>query len=586
MSSRFPLRSPLPTPRDRSYVQSPTSSHHMKTIFATTSTTQPPTLAVKSSPQQKTKIRANPSLLAAVFNGLDHFINNFIDPPLLPATDPRYVLSGNFAPVDELPPTECEVAEGTLPPCLAGAYIRNGPNPHFLPRGPYHPFDGDGMLHSVRISCGRATFCSRYVKTYKYTIERDVGHPVFPTIFSGFHGVAAATARTVLAVARILAGQFNPRNGIGSANTNVAFLGNRLYALCESDLPYAVRLTPDGDIETLGQHSFGGKLVASMAAHPKTDPDTGETFAFRYSLFSPFLTFFHFDPLGNKRPDVPIFSMHDQSFFHDFAITKNYVVFVNIHLGLRLGKLIRGGSIVGGDPTRIPRLGIIPRYAKDDAEMRWFDVPGFNILHVTNAWEDDGDDCSEAVVVVVAPNVVSMGDEDEVLERLDLMQTRMEKLKLEVETGKVTRYSMSRKNNLELATMNPAYVGKKNRYVYAGVVDRTPRMSGVVKLDVWAAGGEERECTVASREFGSGWYGGEPLFVAREADDPTAAEDDGYLMCYVHNEEENESRLLVMDAKSPRLDVVAAVKLPQRVPYGFHGLFVGESDLRRQNRVR
>lgn len=60
-----------------------------------------------------------------------------------------------------------------------------------------------------------------------------------------------------------------------------------------------------------------------------------------------------------------------------------------------------------------------------------------------------------------------------------------------------------------------------------------------------------------------------------------AEEDDGYVVSYVHDENTGESRFLVMDAKSPNLDLVATVKLPRRVPYGFHGLFVAESDLNR-----
>lgn len=58
-----------------------------------------------------------------------------------------------------------------------------------------------------------------------------------------------------------------------------------------------------------------------------------------------------------------------------------------------------------------------------------------------------------------------------------------------------------------------------------------------------------------------------------------ANEDDGYVMLYVHNEKTEESNFLVMDATSPNLDIVANVKLPRRVPYGFHGLFVSENDL-------
>jgi 9-cis-epoxycarotenoid dioxygenase len=79
-----------------------------------------------------------------------------------------------------------------------------------------------------------------------------------------------------------LAGQYNPANGIGLANTSLAFFGNRLYALGESDLPYSVRLTSNGDIHTLGRHDFDGQLFMSMTAHPKVDPETGEAFSYVY----------------------------------------------------------------------------------------------------------------------------------------------------------------------------------------------------------------------------------------------------------------------------------------------------------------
>ena len=100
---------------------------------------------------------------------------------------------------------------------------------------------------------------------------------------------------------------------------------------------------------------------------------------------------------------------------------------------------------------------------------------------------------------------------------------------------------------------------------------------GVVKLDLSMEGGEE--CTVASRLYGPGCYGGEPFFVARDPENSAAEEDDGYLVTYVHDENAQESKFLVMDAKSSTLDIVAAVKLPQRVPGGFHGLFLSELEL-------
>ncbi|KAG8362910.1 hypothetical protein BUALT_BualtUnG0025000 [Buddleja alternifolia] len=186
--------------------------------------------------------RKNQSLLATIFNSLDDFISTFIDLPLHPSINPKHVLSGNYAPVDELPPTACTVMEGSLPSCLNGAYIRNGPNPQFTPRGPYHVFDGDGMLHMIKISQGKATFCSRYNKTYKYTVERDIGYPLFPSVFSSFNGLGASIARIGLSFARVLIGQFDPiTHGLGTANTSLALFSGHIFALCESDLPYAIK---------------------------------------------------------------------------------------------------------------------------------------------------------------------------------------------------------------------------------------------------------------------------------------------------------------------------------------------------------
>ncbi|KAI5656555.1 hypothetical protein M9H77_25348 [Catharanthus roseus] len=511
------------------------------------------------------------SFPSIIFNAVDDFINKYVDPPSRPSLDPKVVLSDNFAPVSELPPTDCVVIEGSLPPCLDGAYIRNGPNPQHLPRGPYHLFDGDGMLHSIRISKGKATLCSRFVKTYRYQIEREFGCSVFPNVLSGFNSLPACIARGALTALRIATGQFNPKNGVGQANTSLALIGGNLHALCEGDLPYTVKLVSDGDIITIGRHNFDGNLVTNMTAHPKIDQETGETFGFKYGVMSPFLTYFRINPNGTKQPDVPIFSLKSLSLTHDFGITKKYAIFPDIQITMRPMQMLARGSPVGADLSKVSRLGVIPRYAKDESEMKWFDVPGFNIGHAINAWdEDDGNS-----VVLLAPNLVPI---QHALENMDLIHASMEKVKIDLNTGTVWRFPVS-KRNLDFGVINPAYVGKKNKYVYAAIGDPFPKISGVAKLDISASDSEGRECIVASRLFGPGCFAGEPFFVAKEPNNPNADEDDGYIVTYMHNENSGESRFLVMDAKSPNLEIVTAVKLPQRVPYGFHGLFVRESDL-------
>ncbi|KAL0447667.1 UNVERIFIED_CONTAM: putative carotenoid cleavage dioxygenase 4, chloroplastic [Sesamum latifolium] len=285
------------------------------------------------------------SSLASIFKTLDDLVCSFLDLPLRPSIDPKHVLSGNFAPVDELPPTPCEVVEGSLPSCLDGAYIRNGPNPRFIPSGPYHLFDGDGMLHMIRISRGEATFCSRYVKTYKYMVEQEIGYPIFPSVFSSFNGFGASIARSFLTLSKMLTAQFDPiRHGFGVANTSLALFAGHLFALCESDIPYAIKVTADGDIITMGRHGFqrsSREWFFRMTAHPKIDQETGEAFAYRCHPLWPFLTFFRFDSEGRKYKDVPIYSANGPTLTHDFAVTKSYAIFPDVQIVMNLLWILR-----------------------------------------------------------------------------------------------------------------------------------------------------------------------------------------------------------------------------------------------------
>ncbi|XP_047338471.1 probable carotenoid cleavage dioxygenase 4, chloroplastic [Impatiens glandulifera] len=577
--SPFSLSTPLPSPHLPhstlfTTITSVRIEDKQSPVIQTTKPNPQSPPPVNQYPPSKPSRRIQSSVPGTILNAFDDIINKFIDPPIRPSVDPKFVLANNFSPVVELPPSECEIIFGSLPECLNGAYIRNGPNPQFLPRGPYHLFDGDGMLHAIRISKGRATLCSRYVQTYKYSIENEIGGSIVPNVFSGFNGLVPSVARGALIVGRTLAGQFNPINGIGLANTSLAMFGGGLFALGESDLPYAVKISPDGDVLTVGRHDFGGKLFMSMTAHPKVDPETNETFGFRYGPIPPFLTFFRFDRYGNKQPDVPIFSMTSPSLLHDFAITKKYAVFSDMQIEMNPGKMIFGsGSLVGADTGKVPRVGIIPRYAMDESEMKWFDVPGFNPMHSINAWEEDDGQS----LILVAPNILSV---EHTLERMDLVHSQVEKIKINLKNGIVSRQPIAARN-LDFSVINPNYTAKKSRYVYAAIGDPMPKISGVVKLDLSLSETDRRDCMVASRMFGPVCYGGEPFFVAKEPNNPMADEDDGYVITYVHNENTGESRFLVMDARSSGLDVVAAVKLPRRVPYGFHGLFVNESDLKK-----
>src|SRR4029079_18737308 len=88
-------------------------------------------------------------------------------------------LDGNYAPVREETEAENLRVIGELPKGMDGMYVRTGPNPQFDPRGQYHWFDGDGMLHGVRVKDGKASYRNRYVVSKGYLEEKAEGTAIF-----------------------------------------------------------------------------------------------------------------------------------------------------------------------------------------------------------------------------------------------------------------------------------------------------------------------------------------------------------------------------------------------------------------------
>jgi carotenoid cleavage dioxygenase len=67
----------------------------------------------------------------------------------LPADDTHPYRTGAWRPqTTEWDASQLDV-EGEIPRDLAGVYLRNTENPLIASQGLYHPFDGDGMLHSI-----------------------------------------------------------------------------------------------------------------------------------------------------------------------------------------------------------------------------------------------------------------------------------------------------------------------------------------------------------------------------------------------------------------------------------------------------
>jgi carotenoid cleavage dioxygenase len=305
-----------------------------------------------------------------------------------------------------------------------------------------------------------------------------------------------------------------------------------------------------------------------MTAHPKIDPETGEMLFFGYSPFPPFLQYHVADREGGLvRSEV--IDVAWPSMIHDFAVTREHVVFILCPLVFSFENMRERGGAFSWEPERGTRLGVMPRNG-GNADVRWFTTDPCYVFHPMNAYTQ-GDEIVLDVARYGRLDFMTRQGVEELSYR-DENAARMHRWRLDLRGGGVRSTPLD-DLTAEFPRIDERLVGRKYRFGYT--VAREPELNEGTRPVFTAIRRYDLERgTMETRRFGVGNGVGEPLFIRRR---DAAAEDDGYVVTLVYDQARNASDFWILDARDIGGEPIARVVLPHRVPYGFHGNWAAAS---------
>ncbi|MFF3215691.1 carotenoid oxygenase family protein [Streptomyces sp. NPDC002886] len=467
-----------------------------------------------------------------------------------PRFDPTRVphLLGSFAPVsEEVDVGDLEVT-GEIPPALDGLYLRNGPNPRFTPIGSYlYPIDGDGMLHGIWLSQGRARYRNRFVRTPALRAEERVGR----ALWGGLESMIMPDADQV---GPELAGTFRDMPDV-----NVVRHGGRILALAEAACPFGI----GAGLETLGREDFDGALPMGITAHPKTDPVTGEMVVFCYGLEAPYLTWSVIGRDGTvTRGPTPIAGVDEPMMIHDMALTARYAVIVLAPAFLDLAAAMTGGPLLAWRPERGTRVVLVPR---DGGPPRWADDEAFWLWHTVNAYDDGPGPEAPVVLDYVQWSRLTVGGEREpgaAPASGGLVRARIDPV-----AGTMARTPLD-DARVEFPRIDDRLIGRRHRHVAlatgTGRTDLLPGEYDAVRFHDTETG--------TARVWDAGDLSvGEPVFAPVPGLD---SQEHGYWLTFATDRTDGSAWFLVVPAEDPASGPVARVRIPVRVPLGLHGCWL------------
>lgn len=444
-------------------------------------------------------------------------------------------LTGVHRPMAQEVTLEDLTVTGTIPAELNGRYLRNGPNPA-LPPDPasYHWFTGAGMVHGIAISGGKAQwYRNRWVRG----------------------------AEACAALGEELPPGERRDDGFDAPNTNVVGIAGRTWAIVEAG-GHPVEMSHR--LETIAHNKFDGTLRNSYTAHPHECPATGERHAICYRA-DVMDTVWHtvLDREGHVIREEAIAVQHGPS-IHDCAITAEHVLVFDLPVTFSMGKLIAGYRFpYQWNPEHRARVGVLGRNAPADSII-WCDVDPCYVFHPANAFVDaDG----RIIVDVVTHDRMfarsNYGPDSEA--------SQFERWTIDTAAKAVTRKVIDARPQ-EFPRYDERLTGKPYRYALTmALPERDTSEMTIADTRLYRHNMVEGGTQV--HDFGAGHFPGEFVFVPRAGQ---GSETDGWYMGLVINAAEETTDLVLLDAADFTGAPVATIRLPHRIPPGFHGNWVAD----------
>ena len=257
---------------------------------------------------------------------------------------------------------------------------------------------------------------------------------------------------------------------------------------------------------------------------------------------------------------------------HDMAFTENYAILNDLPLYWDVDSLKEGHFSNRFHRNEPSRFAVVPRKGKTE-DIRWFEADPTFVLHWTNAYEEGAEIVLEGVFQhnPTARGVTRALGNMKGFETLDMnvLEARAHRWRFNLQTGECREESLSDTCS-EFPMINGRHAGRKHRYSYnARCAQGLFAFDGLIKHDLQSG----NETLV---EMPKGVFVSETVMAPR---DGSTGEDDGYLITFTTDLNNNCSECLVLDAGAPNKEPIARIKLPERIASGTHSTWAPLADL-------